>query len=111
MANSFAVIKRPSGVSFSQSGLGNSFVTRAYENQSASESAVGGPCQIIHRREEAVALTGEETGARQAVKRRGGSGSFRGGRPDDGTLRQLSGDELAWLRHDQILLPQLVAFK
>jgi hypothetical protein len=94
-----------------QATLGNRIFTRAHGNRSASESAVGGPCQIIHRREEAAALTGEETGAHQAIERGGGSWSFRGGRPDNGTLRQLRGDELAWFRHDQVFLPEFITFK
>ena len=35
----------------------------------------------------------------------------RGFQPDDRALRQTRIDECAWLRHDQILLPGLVAIE
>ena len=84
---------------------------RAFPTPLFSKSSVGGLRQIVDRPKEGPGLTGEKAGGPQTCKGRDRSGILNGERPDDRASRQLRIDELARLRHDQVLLSKLIAFK
>jgi len=76
-----------------------------------SGGGVRGCGQIIQRLEEFLALTYEKTRGGQGGSRRHRARILHQGRPDYRTGWQARVDELTGLRHDQVLLTQLVSLK